>query len=180
MCSTVRNVCDWHQCFDLVELIVALLCIPDSAAHVRGLRNLVETCNVPLRSHMQSIRACTSVCSWNQCFDLAELVVALVCIFSSAAHIRGLSSFTYLCSGPGRPYLQIIEACISVHDQYRPSSLLQSQTMGGCGVCRMLAELFLQNGARTRFSESAVSMNNCTCDLFTGFLRPVHISVSVS
>src|SRR5229473_955816 len=103
MCSTVRSVCDWHQCFDLVELIVALLCIP-----------------------------------------------------SSAAHIRGLSSFTHLCSGPGRQCLQIIEACISVHDQYRPSSLLQSQTMGGCGVCRMLAELFLQNGARTRFSESAV------------------------
>ena len=161
MCSTVRSVCDWHQCLDLVELIVALLCIPDSAAHVHGLRNLAKTCNGLLQPHMQSIRACTSVCSWNQCFDLAELVVALVCIFSSAAHIRGLSSSTHLCSGPGRPYLQIIEACISVHDQYRPSSLLQSQTMGGCGVCRMLAKLFLQIGAWTRFSEYAVMRFHC-------------------
>src|SRR5713226_5446387 len=103
MCSTVRSMCDWHQCLDLVELIVALLCIPGSAAHVRG-----------------------------------------------------LSSSTHLCSGPGQLYLQIIKACISVHDQYRPSSLLQSQTMGGCRVCRMLAKLFLQNGAWTRFSESTV------------------------
>ena len=129
MCSTVRSVCDWHQCLDLVELIVALLCSPDSAAHVRGLRDLTETCNGLLQPHMQSIGACTSVCDWNQCFDLAELVVALICNFNSAAHIRGLSSFIHLCSGPGRQYLQIIGACISVHDQYRPSSLLQSQTM---------------------------------------------------
>src|SRR5260370_14668156 len=38
-------LCDWHQCFDLVELIVALLCIPDIAAHACSLRNLTDTCN---------------------------------------------------------------------------------------------------------------------------------------
>src|SRR5229473_458227 len=37
MCGTVRNVCNWHH---LMELIVALLCITDSAAHACGLRNL--------------------------------------------------------------------------------------------------------------------------------------------
>ncbi len=100
--------------------------------------------------HAQVCAAGTSALTWQ------SLLWLLFAIFSSAAHIRGLSSSTHLCSGPGRPYLQIIEACISVHDQYRPSSLLQSQTMGGCGVCWMLAELFLQNGTWTRFSESAV------------------------
>ncbi len=93
MCSTVRNVCDWHQCFDLVELIVALLCIPDSAAHFCGLHNLTDTCNSPVRLYVRSIEACTSVCSWHQSFDLVELVVALVFILNNAAHIRGLSYF---------------------------------------------------------------------------------------
>src|SRR5258708_30407623 len=37
MCGTVRNVCNWHH---LMELIVALLWITDSAAHACGLRNL--------------------------------------------------------------------------------------------------------------------------------------------
>ena len=27
MCGTVKNVCGWHQCFGLVELIVALLTV---------------------------------------------------------------------------------------------------------------------------------------------------------
>jgi hypothetical protein len=154
MCSAVRNVCDSHQRFDLMELIVALLCISDSAAHVRGPLNLAETCNFPFQPHLRSIEACTSVCDWHQCFDLAELVVTLFFIFNSAAHIRGLSSFTYLCNGPGRPHLQIIGACISVHDQYRPSSLFFIPDHGGRGIRRMLAEL--QNGAR--FSEYAVSL----------------------
>src|SRR5229473_2033732 len=100
--------------------------------------------------HAQVCATGTSALTWQSLLWLS------FAIFSSAAHIRGLSSFIHLCSGPGRQYLQIIGACISVHDQYRPSSLLQSKTMGGSGVCRMLAELFLQNGARTRFSESAV------------------------
>src|SRR5229473_2279926 len=156
MCSAVRNAKESYNEFHQVQALVPIAHVPDSAAHARGLRNLAETCNNVLRPHLQSIGTCTSVCDWHQCFDLVELVVALICIFNNAAHIRGLSSFTYLFSDPGRPYLQIIGACISVHDQYRPSSLLQSQTMGGCGVCRMVAELFLQNGARTRFSESAV------------------------
>ena len=93
MCGTVRNVCDWHQCFDLVELIVALLCIPDSAAHACSLRNLTDTCNSTIWPYLKSIEACTSVCSWHQCFDLVELVVALFFIFNNAAHICGLSYF---------------------------------------------------------------------------------------
>jgi hypothetical protein len=98
MCGTVSNMCNWHQCFDLVELIVALLCISDSAAHVCSLHNLAETCNSLLWSHLQSIGACTCVCSWHQCFDLTEHVVALFYISNSAAHICGLSYFTYLCN----------------------------------------------------------------------------------
>jgi hypothetical protein len=129
MCSTVSNVCNWHQCFDLVELIVALLCISDSAAHACSLHNLAKTCSSLLWSHLWSIGACTCVCSWHQCFDLAEHVVALFYIYNSAAHICGLSYFTYSCSAPRQPYLQSIEVCTSVHDQYRPSSLLQSQIM---------------------------------------------------
>ncbi len=93
MCSTVRNVCDLHQCFDLVELIVALFCIPGSAAHFCSLCNLTDTCNSPVRPYLRSIEACTSVCSWHQSFDLVELVVALVFIFNNAAHICGLSYF---------------------------------------------------------------------------------------
>ncbi len=78
---------------DLVELIVALFCIPDSAAHTRGLYHLVETCNGQVQPYLRSIGACTSVHDWHQCFDLAELVVALFFISNSAAHIRSLSSF---------------------------------------------------------------------------------------
>src|SRR5216684_3737327 len=37
MCGTVRNVCDWHQSFDLVELVVALFFIFNNAAHICGL-----------------------------------------------------------------------------------------------------------------------------------------------
>src|SRR5260370_36097114 len=124
ICGSVRNVCDWHQCFDLVELIVALLCIPDSAAHACGLRNLTDTCNSQSRPYLRSIEAYTSVHSCHQSFDLVELVVALVFIFNNVAHIRGLSYFNYLCSSLGRPYIQIIGVCTSVHDQYRPPSLL--------------------------------------------------------
>jgi len=126
MCSAVRNAKESYNELHQVQALVPIAHVPDSAAHARGLRNLAETCNGLLRPHLQSTGACTSVCDWHQCFDLAELVAALFCIFNNAAHIRGLSSFTHLCIGPGRPYLQIIGACISVHDQYRPSSLLQS------------------------------------------------------
>ncbi len=80
-------------CFDLVELIVALLCITDSAAHACSLRNLTDTCNSIVWPYLQSIEACTSVCSWHQSFDLVELVVALLFIFNNAAHTRGLSYF---------------------------------------------------------------------------------------
>ena len=90
MCGTVRNVCDWHH---LMELIVALLCIPDSAAHFCGLHNLTDTCNSTVWQYLQSIEACTSVCSWHQSFDLVELVVALLFIFNNAAHIHSLSYF---------------------------------------------------------------------------------------
>ncbi len=93
MCGAVRNK---HQCFDLVELIVALLCIPDSAAHTRGLQNLAETCDGSVQPYLRSIGACISVHDWHQCFDLAELVVALFCISNSAAHICGLGYFEYL------------------------------------------------------------------------------------
>jgi hypothetical protein len=162
MCSTVRNAKEsYNMLYQVKALVPNANCthsyIPDSAAHFCSLHNLAETCNGTLQPHLRSIGACTSVCNWHQCFDQVELVVALFCIFNSAAHIRGLSSFIYICSGPGRPYIQTIEACINVHDQCRPSSLLQSQTIGGCGVCRMLAELFFLNGARIRFSESTVT-----------------------
>src|SRR5260370_28130235 len=80
-------------CFDLVELIVALLCITDSAANACSLCNLTETCNSIVWPYLQSIEACTSVCSWHQSFDLVELVVALLFIFNNAAHIRGFSYF---------------------------------------------------------------------------------------
>src|SRR5258708_19319650 len=50
-------------CFDLVELIVALLCITDSAAHACSLRNLTDICNSIVWPYLQSIEACTSVCS---------------------------------------------------------------------------------------------------------------------
>src|SRR5258708_24348945 len=93
MCGAGRIVCDWQQCFDLVELIVALLCIPDSVAHACSLRNLTDTCNSTVWPYLQSIEACTSVCSWHQSSDLVELVVALFFIFNNAAHIRGLSYF---------------------------------------------------------------------------------------
>src|SRR5712692_11595025 len=87
MCGTVKNVCDWHH---LMELIVALLCIPDSAAHSCGLRNLAETCNGIVRPYLWSIGACTSLCDWHQCFDLTEIVVTLFCISNGTAHICGL------------------------------------------------------------------------------------------
>src|SRR5258708_38140944 len=115
MCGTVRNVCDWHH---LMELIVALLCIPDSAAHACGLHNLTATCNCIVQPYLWSIGACTSLCDWHQCFDLTEIVVTLFCIFNSAAHIRGLRYFSYLCSNTVRPYTQSIGACTSMHDQY--------------------------------------------------------------
>src|SRR5258708_33739651 len=68
MCGTVRNVCGWHQCFGLVELIVALLCTPDSTAHARGLLDLAEACNGSVRPYLRNIGACTSMCDWHQCF----------------------------------------------------------------------------------------------------------------
>src|SRR5216684_768279 len=37
MCGTVRNVCDWHQCLDLTEIVVALFFISNGAAHICGL-----------------------------------------------------------------------------------------------------------------------------------------------
>ncbi len=83
---------------NLVELIVALLCIPDSAAHTRGLQNLAETCDGSVQPYLRSIGACISVHDWHQCFDLAELVVALFCISNSAAHICGLGYFEYCTS----------------------------------------------------------------------------------
>ena len=119
-----RNAKESYNELHQVKALVPIAHVPDSAAHARGPRNLADTCNSPVRLYLRSIGACTSVCDWNQCFDVAELVVALICNCNSAAHIRGLSSFTYLCSFPGRPYLQIIGACRSVHDQYRPPSLL--------------------------------------------------------
>jgi hypothetical protein len=142
MCSTVRNAKDSYNELHQVKALVPIAHVTDSAAHSRGLRNLADACNSMLQLHVRSIRTCTCVCSGHHCFDLAEHVVALFCISNNAAHICSLSSFIYLCSNPRRPYLQSIEVCTSVHDQYRPSSLLPSQTMGGCGVCQMLAELF--------------------------------------
>src|SRR5260370_625426 len=152
MCGTVRNVCDWHH---LMELIVALLCIPDSAAHACGLHNLTETCNGIVRPYLWSIGACTSLCDWHQCFDLTEIVVTLFCIFNSAAHTRGLRYFIYLCSTTVRPYLQSIDraqACMTNIDSHLRC---KSHWMEGHGFCRMLAEIFFKM-ALTRFSESAV------------------------
>src|SRR5258708_36696037 len=73
--------------------------------------------------HSQVCATETSALTWQSLLWLS------FAMFSSAAHIRGLSSLTHVCSGPGRQYLQIIGVCISVHDQYRPSSLLQYQTV---------------------------------------------------
>src|SRR5229473_5615930 len=93
MCGTIRNVCDQHH---LMELIVALLCIPDSAAHACSLHNLTDTCHSTVWPYLLSIEAYTSVCSWHQSFDLVELVVALFFIFNNAAHICSLSYFIVL------------------------------------------------------------------------------------
>src|SRR5258708_1805296 len=90
--------------------------------------------------HAQVCATETSALTWQSLLWLS------FAMFSSAAHIRGLSSFTHVCSGPGRQYLQIIGACISVHDQYRPSSLLQSQTDHG----RLRS---LPNASRTFFTK---------------------------
>jgi hypothetical protein len=109
-----------------VKALVPIAHIPDSATHAHGLRNLTDTCNSPVRPYFRSIGACTSVHNWHQSFDLVELVVALFFTFNSAAHIRGLIYFDKLCSGLRRPYLQIIGVCTSVHDQYKPSSLLHT------------------------------------------------------
>ncbi len=49
MCGTVRNMCNWHY---LIELIVALLCIPDSAAHFCSLCNLAKICNGIMWSYL--------------------------------------------------------------------------------------------------------------------------------
>ena len=87
---TVRNAKESYNELHQVKALVPIAHVPDSAAHARGLHNLAETCDGLLRPHLQSIGACTSVCDWHQCFDLAELVVALFCISHSAAHIRGL------------------------------------------------------------------------------------------
>jgi hypothetical protein len=125
ICSTVNEL---HQ----VKALVPITHVPDSAAHARSLHNLTETCNGQLQPHLQSIGAYTSVCDWHQCFDLAKLVVAHFCISNNAAHICSLSPFTYLCSCPGQPYLQIIEACINLHDQY----LCCNPRPEDCGVCR--------------------------------------------
>ncbi len=55
------SLCDWHQCFDLTELVVALFCISHSAAHICGLRYFSYLCNNPVRPYLQSIGACTSM-----------------------------------------------------------------------------------------------------------------------
>jgi hypothetical protein len=98
MCGTVRtrNAKESYNELHQVKELVPVAHVPDSAAHGRGLFNLAETCNGPVRPYLWSIEACTSVCDWLQCFDLMELVVALFCISNSAAHIHGFRYFREL------------------------------------------------------------------------------------
>ncbi len=78
MCSAVSDAKESYNELHQVKALVPTAHVPDSAAHARGLRNLAATCNGLLQPHLQSIGACTSVCDWHQCFDRAELVVALI------------------------------------------------------------------------------------------------------
>jgi hypothetical protein len=126
MCNIVRNAKESYNELHQVKALVPVAHIPDNAAHVCSLYNLPKTCNGQVLTYLWSIRACTSICDWHQCFSLAELVVALFYIQSSAAHICSLRFFHYLCSSPMWPFLWSIGACTSMHDQYRPSSLLQT------------------------------------------------------
>jgi len=93
MCSTVRNAKESYNELQQVKALVPIAHVPDSATHVRGSRNLADTCNSPVRPYLRSIEAYTSVYNWHQSFDLVKLVVALFFIFNNAAHIRGLRYF---------------------------------------------------------------------------------------
>ncbi len=55
------SLCNWHQCFDLTEIVVALFCISNSAAHICGLRYFTCLCSNQVRPDIQSIGACTSM-----------------------------------------------------------------------------------------------------------------------
>ncbi|SRR5258708_5192033 len=65
----------------------------------------------------------------------------------------------------GRIYrvLERAQACMTIIDSHL---CCRSHWMEGHGVCRTLAEIFFKNGARTRFSESAVMIPNMpfSCD----------------
>jgi hypothetical protein len=104
---------------DLVELIVVFLCIPDSAVHARGLCSLVKTCNGYVQLYLRSTEACKGVRDWHQCFDLVDLIVVLLCIPDSAAHVRGLRNLIETCNNQLGPYLRSIGACASVHDWHQ-------------------------------------------------------------
>jgi hypothetical protein len=112
------------------SMVVPVAHIPNSAAHICSLHNLAETCNSLARPYLQSIRACTSVCNWHQCIDLAELVVALFCIPNSSAHVCGFIYFTYMCSNQVQQYLQSIGACTSMHDQLILTLILVADPTG--------------------------------------------------
>src|SRR5260370_14668157 len=92
-------------------------CQSHSAAHARGPRNLVDTCNSPVQPYLRSIGACTSVCNWHQSFDLVKLIVALFFIFNNAAHICVLNYFTKFCFSLGRPHLYSHVVWASQHDR---------------------------------------------------------------
>jgi hypothetical protein len=57
-CTSVHN---WHQSFDLVELVVALFFIFNSAAHFCGLSYFYQLCSGLGRQYIQIIGVCTSV-----------------------------------------------------------------------------------------------------------------------
>jgi hypothetical protein len=157
MCSTVRNAKESYNEHHQAKALVPIAHVTDSAAHAHSLQKLVRACNSVFQLHVHSIiRTCTCVCGGHHCFDLAEHVVALFCISNNAAHICGLSySHTYAVAKGDHIYrvLKHAQVCMTNIDPH----LLQSQTMGGCGVCQILAKLFFLNCARTRFSESAVN-----------------------
>src|SRR5258708_32459979 len=49
-------------------------CQSHSAAHSRGPRNLVDTCNSPVQPYLRSIGTCTSVGYWHRSFDLVNVI----------------------------------------------------------------------------------------------------------
>src|SRR5258708_22604662 len=55
------SLCNWHQCFDLTKIVIALFCISNSTAHICSLRYSTYLCSNPVRPDIQSIGACTSM-----------------------------------------------------------------------------------------------------------------------